>query len=251
VTGRGGWDVLSRPLAHYLTLGHLDSPVDDDVKVDTKFDVSVDSLTVTETIPAHIAPTDIILTGCLVFFIGHEPVASPKDRLISKDATHGFSVVSSYFMDGTRPLRVVHGIRTIFPLLPRVTKGVRRRDSDAGRCLIIVAGFAVEVTTQPSDITLPFRLYLYVHVGCTVPHHSQTDGGCHHDEETNLVDHYIFIVVFAPEDPGPVELFAVSQDLLVLEQLDNLPVDVDDYGFSARDTGTSTRYVLHGYTPAI
>ena len=54
-------------------------------------------------------------------------------------------------------------------------------------------------------------------------------------------------MVFAPEDPGPVELFAVSQDLLVLEQLDNLSVDVDDYGFSARDTGTSTRYVLHGY----
>ena len=48
------------------------------------------------------------------------------------------------------------------PLLPLLlqTKGVRRRDSDAGRCLIIVAGFAVEVTTQPSDPTLPFRLYL-------------------------------------------------------------------------------------------
>ena len=56
------------------TFGHLDSPVDDNVEVDAKFDVSVDSFTITKTVAAHVATTDIIFTGSLVCFVRHKPV---------------------------------------------------------------------------------------------------------------------------------------------------------------------------------
>lgn len=125
MAGRGSGDVFFRPLAHHLTFGHLDSPVDDNVEVDAKFDVSVDSFTITKTVAAHVATTDIIFTGSLVCFVRHKPVTSAEDRFVSKDATHGFSVISSHFVYRTWPFRVVYRIRTIFSLLPGVTEGVR------------------------------------------------------------------------------------------------------------------------------
>lgn len=117
-------DVLLWPLTHNLAFGHLHSPVDDDIEVDTQLDVSVDSFAITKTITAHITTTNIVLTGCLVLFVRYKPVASSKYGLISKDAAHSFSVVGSDFMDRTRSLWVVYSIGTILPFLPRVTECV-------------------------------------------------------------------------------------------------------------------------------
>lgn len=98
MTGGCSGNVLFGPFTHHLTFGHLYSPVDDDVVVHTKLDVSVYSLTITETIAAHITPTNIVLACFLVVLVRDEPVTCTKDGLVLQNTTHGLCVVSSYFV---------------------------------------------------------------------------------------------------------------------------------------------------------
>ena len=55
-----------------------------------------------------------------------------------------------------------------------------------------------------------------------------------------------FIVVLAPEDTRIVELLAISLNLRVLQQFDDLSVDVNDNGLGTSHTSATARHIFNG-----